>query len=439
MGRTTDPPVYPIPATTQSASTRPAPTIPAPNRPPPTDPSYVKEKKANDKILSDYLDTYDKYKGERYKYPIFIQAYEDFGYANKNCNNLECKRGVQRYKQILLDSELQPQPDTLQDIDTRLSNINKENTYRTNQINEKCSCIEKRPVRKTIVYNDSNSHIADSSKGALRFMQDDTTGRVYIEKEFKDAKNAPKLLKAEHDGYHNIRHALRSSKQRAMMDSYQYPTFLKNESSSISMDKMGEIGILGWLKKCKQELYNTKGIEDIKTKEIEIKNIKTKIRGSIEYIIDQLKMFVVGINSENVFHCDLHPENIMVTYDHTQISDVTGVFVIDFELTKVDKCKEYRASTMKFGAVFIMKLAAITKSVYFDISKHQSLVDDNKVKVEQKFRTDNNMSDHAMLHSIMALFLYKYNRMTKETYIFDRGSTVLDITGKDDFIKKYSM
>jgi thiamine kinase-like enzyme len=405
---------------------------PNPSRPPPLDPA--------ERLKERYMSAYDKYKNERYKYPIFIQAYEDFENENKECNNTECTRRVRRYAQILLDaySDL---PDTPLSISERSLYITQENTYRKEQINEpQCSCIKKRPVRKTIVYNDPNSHIADSSKGALRFMQDNANGRVYIEKGFKDAKKASSLLDAEHNGYHSIRHALRNSKQRAMMESYQYPTFsiknesssIKNESSSISMDKMGEIGILGWLKKCKRELYNTEEIEDIK-------NLKTEIRKSIEYIIDQLKMFVVGINSENVFHCDLHPENIMVTYDHTKTSYVTDVFIIDFELTRNIECNGYRAITSKFGAAFIMTLAAITKSVYFDISKHQSIVvDDNKVKVGQKFRTDNNMSDHAMLHSIMALFLYKYNRMTKETYIFDRGSTVLDITGKDAFIKKYS-
>jgi hypothetical protein len=340
---------------------------------------------------------------ENDKYPVFIQAYEDYIHAKEKC--LDNCRGIHRYTSILLDA-LHELPHE------RLVDLQKETAYRkTTEFDKTCSC-HTRPIRKTLVYNDPNSCIAASSKGAVRFMKDDVSNRVYIEKGFGDTDTASNFLEAEHTGYHNIRYALKESAQKEMIESFQYPTY-KHGHPSISMDKMGEVGIFGWLEKCN-------GVKE--------KN-ETEIRKSIEYIIDQLKMFVVAINAKHVFHCDLHPENIRVTYDHENIFFVTGVFVIDFELTREKQCDTYRSSTATFGTIAnifskIRDIFSISNtSVHFDISKTQKMVPITDISdMGLTPRTTPDMSDYAMLHNIMKLFVASYNYMTGQTYTFGIGS-----------------
>jgi hypothetical protein len=140
-------------------------------------------------------------------------------------------------------------------------------------------------------------------------------------------------------------------------------------------------------------------IEAIKEQNTDMWDI-SKIQTSVQTIITQLKSFVAFINcgADKIYHCDLHPENIRLTTETSDVMKVIKIHVIDFDMTRADRCDEFRSSTKKFG---VQKVSgdtfnhAVTKTVKFLFGNTGNLTDN---------RT---MTDWAFFHSISAL-LYEF-------------------------------
>lgn len=198
---------------------------------------------------------------------------------------------------------------------SRPHTVNPKSTYG----NERCSLCPNVPEEKDVRYTKGEIFGAPSVKGTM----------------YKAVDHADKLIKVspiitsihEHRGYHMVQGVMNPDSK----NSVKIPIQELLDNGGIIMNKVGQFDVHDLIR----------SIREITVDKIAV------YMGDIMEIGRQLDEFVKLINTKNVYHCDLHFEN--VRYDKDEKDGKIQVYVIDFDMARVGKCDIFRQSSKNMG------------------------------------------------------------------------------------------